>query len=253
MDDHPVQSAAPLTDVSVVIPTFNEAGTIAELLHRLSLLLDPELSEMLVVDDSTDDTMRVAGEEAERLPHVVRVIHRSHPDGGLSGAVIAGMRLAERHWVVVMDGDLQHPPEDVPRLVAAGRDRDAGVVLASRYCSGGRSAGLDGRFRHVVSTTCTYAARTMFPRRLHGCTDPMSGFFAVRVDALDLDVLHPRGFKILLEVLVRHRLVLTEVPFEFGARRAGVSKASLSNGTAYLRQLVALRLGRAGTSRRIYS
>lgn len=235
----------PLTGVSVVVPTFNEAGSIAELLHRLSLLLDPEYSEVLVVDDSTDDTVREATAEAERLPHVIRIIHRPHPDGGLSGAVIAGMRLAARRWVVVMDGDLQHPPEAVPRLVATGRERDAGIVLGSRYCAGGRSSGLDGRFRHAVSSTSTVAARLLFPRRLHGCTDPMSGFFAVRLDALDLDALHPRGFKILLEVLVRHRLALAEVPYDFGTRHGGVSKASLANGTAYLRQLVALRFAHA--------
>lgn len=235
----------PLTGVSVVVPTFNEAGSIAELLHRLSLLLDPDYSEVLVIDDSTDDTVREATAEAERLPHVIRIIHRSHPDGGLSGAVITGMRLAARRWVVVMDGDLQHPPEAVPRLVATGRERDAGVVLGSRYCAGGGSSGLGGRFRHVVSSTSTVAARLLFPRRLHGCTDPMSGFFAVRVDALDLDALHPRGFKILLEVLVRHRLALAEVPYDFGARHGGVSKASLANGTAYLRQLVSLRFAHA--------
>ncbi|WP_426625471.1 glycosyltransferase [Leifsonia sp. McL0607] len=241
MDDRAALAAPPLAGVSVVVPTFNEAGSIAELLHRLSLLLDPEYSEVLVVDDSTDDTVREATAEAHRLPHVIRIIHRSHPDGGLSGAVITGMRLAARHWVVVMDGDLQHPPEAVARLVITGRERNAGVVLGSRYCEGGHSSGLDGRFRHAVSSASTVAARMLFPRRLHGCSDPMSGFFAVRVDELDLDALHPMGFKILLEVLVRNRLTLVEVPYDFGARHGGVSKASLANGTAYLRQLVSLR------------
>lgn len=225
----------------MVVPTYNEAGSIAELLHRLSLLLDPEYSEVLVVDDSTDDTVREATAEADRLPHVIRIIHRSHPEGGLSGAVVVGMRLAARRWVVVMDGDLQHPPEAVPRLVSAGRERDAGIVLGSRYCDGGRSSGLHGPVRHAVSSACTVAARMFFPRRLHGCSDPMSGFFAVRLDALDLDALHPRGFKILLELLVRHHLTLVEVPYEFGERHGGVSKASLANGAAYMRQLVALR------------
>ena len=96
MDDRTALADPPLTGVSVVVPTFNEAGSIAELLHRLSPLLDPEYSEVLIVDDSTDDTAREAEAEAARLPHVIRIIHRSHPDGGLSGAVIVGMRLAAR-------------------------------------------------------------------------------------------------------------------------------------------------------------
>jgi dolichol-phosphate mannosyltransferase len=169
-------------------------------------------------------------------------VHREEPTGALSGAVLTGMALAVHSWVVVMDGDLQHPPEDLPRLIAAGEASGADIVVASRYRDGGTAGGLDGTFRQLVSTASTLAARTLFPRRLRACTDPMTGFFAVRRDRLELGAMRPQGFKILLEVLLRHRLTVTEVPFAFGVRSAGVSKASVGNGVAYLRQLVALRL-----------
>jgi dolichol-phosphate mannosyltransferase len=85
----------------------------------------------------------------------------------------------------------------------------------------------------------------LFPRRLRGVTDPMSGFFLVRPDAVDLDELRPRGFKILLELLVRCRtLRRAEVAFVFATRRAGESKGSVREGLSYLRSLWDLRLGR---------
>ncbi len=231
-----------LAGVSVVVPTFDEAGNIGELLTRLARLLDPELSEIVIVDDSADDTARVASNHAALLPHRIIVVHREAAVGGLSGAVLVGMGLATQPWVVVMDGDLQHPPEDVPRMIGAARDRGADIVVASRHLDGGSAGGLDGLLRRVVSAGSTVAARALFPRRLRDCTDPMTGFFAVRRETLVLDSMHPQGFKILLEVLLRHRLALVEVPFVFGTRTAGVSKATVANGAAYLRQLVALRL-----------
>lgn len=231
-----------LAGVSVVVPTFDEAGNIGELVDRLARVLDPENSEILIVDDSSDDTAQVASAHGDRVPHHVRVEHRDVAVGGLSGAVLSGMRRAVHEWVVVMDGDLQHPPEDLPRMLAAGRGRGADIVVASRYRDGGSAGGLDGALRRVVSTGSTLAARALFPRRLRECTDPMTGFFAVRREALDLASMQPQGFKVLLEVLLRHRLRLTEIPFTFGTRTAGASKATLANGTAYLRQLVALRV-----------
>ena len=227
--------------VSVVVPTFNEAGNVGELVRRLATVLDPDVSEILIIDDSSDGTASEAARAAERVLNKVEVVHRDEPAGGLSGAVLTGMALAVHRWVVVMDGDLQHPPEDLPRLIAAGEQRGADIVVASRYLDGGSAGGLEGSVRHVVSRVSTLAARALFPRRLRQCTDPMTGFFAVRRDALDLEAMRPQGFKILLEVLLRHRLTMTEIPFSFGARGAGHSKATLANGAAYLRQLVALR------------
>jgi dolichol-phosphate mannosyltransferase len=214
-------AGVPVTGVTVVVPTFNEAGNIGELLDRLSLVLDTRLSEIVIVDDSTDRTAEVATAQAARLPHRIRVVHRDVAVGGLSGAVITGIRLAEQPWVVVMDGDLQHPPETLPHLIAAAGTGEADIVIASRYQLDGDADGLDGMLRHLVSAASTLTARALFPRRLAACTDPMTGFFAVRRDALDLEALHPHGFKILLEILLRTPLVIAEIPFVFARRGTG--------------------------------
>jgi dolichol-phosphate mannosyltransferase len=96
-----------------------------------------------------------------------------------------------------------------------------------------------------VSSSSTVLAQACFPKRVgRVCTDPMTGFFAFRRDAVDLTRLRPRGFKILLEILARHDLEVREVPFTFGERFAGESKANWRNGVTFLYQLASLRMGR---------
>ena len=253
--------------VTVVVPTFNEGPNVAALTERLcaafGVLPDgralgvgqgpeggpapvgaPDLAEILFVDDSTDDTPDLIREVAATAPVPVRMLHRERPQGGLSGAVVDGLRTVTTEWAVVMDGDLQHPPELVPALVTRGQESGLDIVVASRYTGDGDAGGLDGWWRHGVSIASALLARSMFPVRLRNVTDPLTGFFATRVDRLDLDSLHPRGFKILLELLARNTLAVGEEPFVFGERYAGHSKATLKTGLRYLEQLAALRFGR---------
>ena len=232
---------APL--ISLVIPTFNEAANIPELLARLASAMPADLScEVIFVDDSTDDTPRVIAETARDCRLAVSVMHRDKPEGGLGGAVAAGLREAAAPWIVVMDADLQHPPSLVPQLVAAGQRAGADLVVASRYTAGGSHAGLNGGFRVLASSLATWLAKLTFWRQLRQVSDPMSGFFAVRSAALGGSELRPLGYKILLELIVRCRLRrVTEVPYQFQDRFAGESKASLSEGWRFLRHLVMLR------------
>jgi dolichol-phosphate mannosyltransferase len=148
----------------------------------------------------------------------------------------------------VLDADLQHPPEVIPTLLATAERDGADLAIASRYCGTGHADAL-GPARALISTACGSAAKLLFPVRLRGVTDPMSGFFLVRPSAVDLDELRPRGFKILLELLVRHRgLRTTEVGFAFADRHEGESKGSLREGLTYVGSLGDLRLGRGTPS-----
>ena len=239
---------------TVVVPTFNEAGNIAELVGRLAVAgaaAPGQLAEVLFVDDSNDSTPEVITAVAATATVPVRLLHREPHDrsDGLSGAVLRGIDAARTPWVLVMDADLQHPPEDVPRLFAAanaGRTGDGpDVVIASRYLAGGTTGGLAGWRRRFVSNLSTRLVALLFPRRLSGVTDAMTGFFAVRRSALDPTRLHPSGFKILLEILTCHRLRVTEVCFDFAERHSGQSKASLRQGLLFGGQLVRLRGRRA--------
>ena len=144
-----------MSSVTIVVPTCNESGNVAELVRRLGQLrFRGGIDEVIFVDDSSDGTPAVITEVSADSPMPVRMMHREPADrvGGLSGAVVAGLAAADSPWVLVMDGDLQHPPEDVPRLMAAAFDGNADTVVASRYCAGGESAGLSSSARRLVST-----------------------------------------------------------------------------------------------------
>ncbi|MET9609244.1 glycosyltransferase family 2 protein [Streptomyces sp. NPDC006512] len=239
----PAPRACGTGSVTLIIPTFNESGNVAELLRRLTASLPARPPcEVLFVDDSTDDTPAVIEKAAAGCPFPVTVLHRERPDGGLGGAVVEGIQRSGSDWIVVMDADLQHPPHLVPELVGEGTRTGADLVVASRYISGGSRAGLAGGYRVAVSRGATWLAKGLFPRALHGISDPMSGFFAMRRTAVTADALRPLGYKILLELAVRCRPARTaEVPFVFQDRYAGESKSTAREGLRFLTHLAALR------------
>lgn len=230
--------------VTVIVPTFNERDNVAELVARTAAALDGWDAEILFVDDSTDDTAAEIARVAADAPILVRVLHRSENTGGLGGAVVVGLGAAAADVCIVMDGDLQHPPELLPALLARYAQGDADVVAASRYIGGGDTSGLGTAVRFGVSRVATWLTRAMFPIRLAHSTDPMTGFFLVDRGRLDLSTLQPRGFKILLEILARNDMRVAEVPMEFAERRHGTSKASLRQGAMFLEHLARLRFGK---------
>src|ERR671923_58376 len=231
-------AAPPL--LSIVVPTKNERDNVGRLVERLEAVFPTVAMEIIFVDASTDATPKAIETLAQRCRHDVVLLRQTSDRrrGGLGGAVVQGLRAARAPWVCVMDADLQHPPELIAALLEEAESRDLDLVVASRYCDGGSAGGL-GWARAMASRSTTGVARLLFPRRLRHVTDPMSGFFLVRRDAIQLDTLRPRGFKILLELLIRHpALRCAEVSFTFGERRAGRSKATIREGLRYLSLLV---------------
>lgn len=232
-------------DLTIIVPTYNEAPNVAELVRRVSAATSAIDAEMIFVDDSTDDTPDVVRAVAGASSLPVRLIHRETATGGLGGAVLEGLVAAESDSCLVMDGDLQHPPEDIPELYRRFRHHDdVDLVVASRYVGAGSARGLADRGRVMVSRVSTMLTKAMFPIRLREVSDPMTGFFLVDRRSIDLEALKPRGFKILLEILARKSMRVAEVPFQFADRHAGASKASLRQGVRFLVQLASLRFGK---------
>ena len=235
---------------TVVIPTRNEASNAAELVTRLDAALRGRDVAVLFVDDGQDDLPEVVQEAAARCDLPVRVIRRERPEGGLGGAVALGMRTAESDLIVVCDGDLQHPPETIPLLLDAAQDKD--LVVASRYIGGGGAEGLANSGRKIASRGAGFLSKLIFPVRMHHCSDPMSGFFAIHRDAIDIAALHPSGFKILLEIITRSPAIsIGEVPFHFAERRAGQSHADMAEMGKFLTLLARLRVESFGLSGRM--
>ncbi len=246
--------------VSVIVPTRHEQPNIEPFVRQLitATAADPITAdrplEILYVDDSDDDTPQTIEAVALAVdrgeyhngdrPVDVVLVHRNRRQrwGGLSGAVVDGFGRASGAVAVVMDGDLQHPAGDVPRLV---RSVDGGVSLtvASRRVDGGSDGQGLTPTRWILSRAAAVMARTMFPRRVGRVTDPLSGFFAVDLATVELNRLCPDGFKILIELLATHpEARVAEVPFRFAGRLQGMSKATANEGTRYLGHLVDVRL-----------
>ena len=222
--------------LSIVVPTYNEAGNIRRLVERVSQALGETRFELIVVDDSTDGTEQLLREMVREMSFL-RVIHRTDRRG-LASAVTDGFALASGEVVCVLDADLQHPPEVVPTLVDALTRTAADLAIASRYVPGGGYALPPSR--RVVSSVATVMARIAL-RRARRVADPVSGFFAFRRRVLDGVDLQPIGYKILLEILVRGRIgCVVEVPYRFEARGAGESKLTVRQHLEFVRHLLAL-------------
>ncbi len=229
--------------LSIIIPTRNEAGNIEPLLDRLGRVLKELAFEVIFVDDSTDNTPEAIRQKGSQCSFEVSVIARP-PErrNGLGMAVVEGMQIARGDWMVVMDGDLQHPPEVIQQLWDKAKSTGASLVVASRLSEGASTAGLSWQ-RTLLSRTLTLGLRVCFPKNLRNVSDPLTGFFLLRRDSFSLEQLHPEGFKILLEVMMRNpQLQVAEVPFEFGKRHSGISKASPKEMFRLVRQTVKLRV-----------
>jgi len=241
----PAMSTFTQPTLSIVVPTRNEVDNIDELVRRLEHALSSVPAEIVFVDDSNDQTPQAIEAVSARTQLPIVLIHRPPEQqmGGLGGAVVEGLRAARAPWVCVMDADLQHPPELIPDLLDRANRDNADLVLASRYDKHSGHQGL-GRARTLVSRGLHAMARVMFPGKMHNVSDPLTGYFLVRREAIDADQLHPRGFKILLEILIRFpELRVAEIPFQFGNRYAGKSKASTREAFNYLSHLWSLRFG----------
>ncbi len=233
---------APL-ELSVIIPTLNEAGNVEPLLERLGIALAGIEWEAIFVDDgSTDGTpellTRIA--QADRRVRLVRRIGRR----GLSSAVVEGALASTTPIVAVIDADLQHDEQVLPKLYRAIASDGHELAIGTRYSESGSTGQWDeGRLK--ISRFATALARPIMKTRL---SDPMSGLFAVRRDIL-LEAaprLSTVGYKILLDLVASspRPLKVAEVGYTFGTRQHGESKLDGMVALEYLELLLDKTVGR---------
>lgn len=222
--------------VNIVVPTYNEKDNILPLVTQIDAALSGIDHEILFVDDSSDDTPEVIRRVAEQKLHV-RCEHRTG-EKGLATAVIRGFELACGDYLAVMDADLQHPPSVLRPMYAALQD-GADFCIPSRLIPGGDDGGLN-LYRKFVSGTARWIGKIMLPC-LRRISDPTSGLFMFRKEAIGGADLRPVGWKIMVEVLAMAKYsTVTEIPYAFGQRAAGESKIDSKVIFQYLQQCFGL-------------
>lgn len=210
----------------VIVPTYNERENLPALAARVLVL--PVSVDLLVVDDnSPDGTGKVADELAAKHPSI-HVLHRAEKNG-LGRAYCAGFAWALEHgyeFILEMDGDFSHNPDDIPMLLDAAKDAD--LALGSRYCNGIRV------INWPLSRLMLSKSAAKYVRIITGMpfTDPTGGFKCFRRDALltiDLNAVRSNGYSFQIEMthkVWRQGMRIVEVPIIFTERFQGSSKMS---------------------------
>ena len=231
-----------MTELAIIIPTFNERDNVLPLLDCLKTALDGVSYEVIFVDDdSPDDTASVVREIALNDTRV-RILHRVHRRG-LASACIEGMLASAAPYIAVMDADMQHDERILPEMLNTIKTKDLDMVVGSRNIEGG-SMGEFSRPRVALSML-----GRRFSQLVCGCEikDPMSGFFILKRSFL-MQVVHRTsgvGFKILVDLLASSErpVRLEESPYRFRKRLHGESKLDILVGVEYFQLLLDKTIG----------
>ena len=227
------------TQVSIIIPTYNESENIIRVLKSVGEHLPKDIAtEAIVVDDnSPDGTGKVVedyiNETENKAGYAVDVIHRK-TKSGLSSAILDGIQHSTGETVVIMDSDFSHPPKIIPQLVEEIKTSKYDIVIASRYTEGGEVSGWSTK-RKLISKGATGIAKAGLGVNE---SDPMSGFFAFNRNILEGIKFDAIGYKMLLEILVKTKgAKVKEIPYTFTDRTRGSSKLDSSTMFDYVKSV----------------
>lgn len=221
---------------SIIIPTYNESGNILRLIGEIEKNLPKsDFTEIVIVDDNSPDGTGelvdnyINEHKSEDQKDVnnkatncrIKIVHRTGKNG-LIPAIMDGVKQSSGRNVIIMDADFSHPPEVIPRMMHELKMNPKSIVIGSRYVEGGKVVGWPTK-RKILSTGASFLAR--FGLNVRGVKDPMSGLFALPRELIKNISIDTKGYKILLEILVKNKEVPTkEIPYTFTERRSGKSK-----------------------------
>lgn len=215
-------------DIFVIVPTYNEADNIDDLIQQL-LDLPVDLGVIVVDDNSPDGTGRLADAWAERRPDHVHVVHRPGKMG-LGTAYIAGFTLGLDELgavqLLTMDADFSHNPRYIPDMIAMSQTKD--VVIGSRYVEGGGTRYCTWK-RIMLSRVANGVARTLLGLQARDATAGFRLYHRRVLETIPLDEIFSSGYSFLVEMLFmcqRRGWQVGEVPIIFEDRRKGQTKIS---------------------------
>ncbi len=240
------------TALTVVMPTYNEAGNLPGMAEALMALPLPGLRLLVVDDSSPDGTGEIAERFAERYGSArMSVLHRTEKDG-LGRAYAAGMTRAVAEgaeYVLQMDADGSHPVAKAAELLGVALATDAGVVIGSRYVQGGTLSDAWGAHRKLLSRWANAYAGTILRTRVRDITGGFNIWRADALRAIDLASVDSAGYSFQVEMkyrALRRGFGVMEVPIHFEDRTVGESKMNLMVQLESIVMPWKLRLGALG-------
>ena len=218
-----------MINISIIIPTYNEKENIKKLIISINKILKKDFEIIIVDDHSPDGTGKIVAELSKKYP--VKCVHRKGKLG-LSSAVIEGFKAAKGPVIGVMDADFSHDINIVPQLIKPIINNEAELTIGSRYIKGGEIENWPLK-RKVISR-----GATLLSLPLTKIKDPMSGFFFLKKEVIEGIELNAKGYKILLEIIVKGSYdKVKEIPYTFVDRKSGKSKLNKSEYIDYLKNL----------------
>lgn len=212
----------------VILPTYNEVENLPMIVEAV-LAIDPGVDVLIVDDNSPDGTGRLADRLSDRDSRV-KVMHRESKRG-LGSAYLDGFNFGLRRgysFLVEMDADFSHRPEDLERMLYVAAFGEADVVVGSRNVPGGKVIGWS-LLRQLVSKGGSLYARTLLGLPVHDCTSGFKVFTREALESIDLSLIRSNGYGFQVEVnyaCAQAGLRIVEVPILFPDRVQGSSKMS---------------------------
>ncbi|BFI73313.1 dolichol monophosphate mannose synthase [Nanoarchaeota archaeon] len=224
-----------MVELSIIIPTLNEKDNIKELIDRIKNNLKDIDYEIIFVDDGSNDGTI---EEINKYKNNNIILIERGRKKGLGSAFLDGLKVSRGKYVVLMDSDLQHPPELLKTMYEKVKDYD--IIIASRYVKGGKIEDWS-LIRKIISKSAIFLSHLLLPETKK-IKDTMSGYFIIRKDLLNnFNITDPFEYKVLLDILVKIKPEkILEIPYSFKERKKGKSKLNKKIIFIYLKQIIKL-------------
>ncbi len=224
------------SDTTAIIPTLNERKNIGTLLHSITSLYKG-IKAIVSDDGSRDNTQLIVKSHAARNKNIKLIDRKNERVKGLTASVIDAVKIAETKYIIVIDGDLQHPPEKIKELHEKLQDCDIAGAARKKVLVKWPL------HRKLMSMTATLLARARLARNI---PDPLSGFFGARTELFrntlgkSENKFEKQGYKVFFDLLKYSpkNAKTGYVFYDFGLRKGGESKIKMKHILIFFRSLL---------------
>jgi dolichol-phosphate mannosyltransferase len=216
-----------LTELSIIVPIYKEEKNIRKLWIGIKKNLNLKKFEVIYVDDNSKDNTNKILENIKRKDKRLKFLIRKSKIRDLSKSCILGFNKSRYKNILVMDGDLQHDPKYIPKMIDKYNTTSCDIIVGCRNFFSKKNIGLD-LFRTFVSIFLINIINILLGKKT---SDPMSGFFLFK-KKLFLKSKHrfyKKGYKILADIIYsnKDKIKVTDIIINFNKRKYGQSKINL--------------------------